>query len=125
MGLRQLAETDLAAIIEDSDFGFGVDITLTDPAGTAQVLKGFSNDISQVIDLTTGQIVSGRLITATLRMSSITLPGVPLGIADASQKPWLVAFDDILGQSYVFKVAKANPDRALGVLFLTLELYTP
>lgn len=124
-GLRELAEADLGAILEDGVAGFAVDITLTDPAGTSQVLKGFSNDIAQIIDPETGEIVSGRLATATLRLSSITLPGVPEGVADASKKPWLAAFDDILGNSYTFKVAKANPDRSLGIIFLILELYVP
>lgn len=125
MGLRELAAADLVAILEDDEFGFAVDITLTDPDGNEQELKGFSNDITQIIDPETGQIVTGRLATATLPLGSITLAGVPEGIADASKKPWLVAFDDILGESYLFKVAKANPDRALGVIFLVLELYTP
>lgn len=125
MGLRELATADLLAILEDDEFGFGWDITLTDPDGTAQELKGFSNDVSQIIDPETGQIVSGRLATVSLHLASITLPGLPVGIADASQKPWLVAFDDILGVSYTFKVAQANPDRTLGMIFLVLELYSP
>lgn len=125
MGLRELAAADLVAILEDDEFGFAVDITLTDPDGNTQDLQGFSNDITQIIDPETGQIVTGRLATATLPLASITLSGVPEGIADASKKPWLVAFDDILGQSYLFKVAKASPDRALGVIFLVLEFYTP
>jgi len=124
-GLRELAAADLVAILEDKEFGFAVDITLTDPDGNVQNLQGFSNDITQIIDPETGQIVSGRLATATLPLSSIILAGVPEGIADASKKPWLVAFNDILGQSYVFKVARGNPDRALGEIFLVLELYTP
>lgn len=125
MGLRELAASDLVAILEDDEFGFAVDITLTDPDGDTQELKGFSNDITQIIDPETNQIITGRLATATLPLSSITLSGVPEGIADASKKPWLVAFDDILGESYLFKVAKASPDRTLGVIFLVLELYTP
>lgn len=125
MGLRELAAEDLVAILEDDEFGFAVNITLTDPDANEQELQGFSNDITQIIDPETGQIVSGRLATATLPMASITLTGFPEGIADASKKPWLVAFDDILGQPYTFKVARANPDRALGLIFLVLELYTP
>lgn len=124
-GLRELAEADLETIVEDDVYGFAVDIVLTDPAGTSQSLKGFSNDISQIIDPDTGQIVSGRIATATLRLSKITLPGIPEGVADSSQKPWLVAFDDILGNPWTFKVAQGNPDRALGVIFLVLELYKP
>ncbi len=124
-GLRELAEADLETIVEDDVFGFARDITLTNPAGTSQVLQGFSNDVSQVTDPETGQLVSTRLASATLRTSKITLPGgLPEGVADASQKPWRVSFKDISGETIEYKVAHGNPDRALGVIFLVLELYT-
>ncbi len=123
-GLRELAEADLKTILEDEVYGFAVDITLTNPAGVTQTLKGFSNDVSQIIDPETGQIVSARLATATLRLSSITI-GTPEGIADPKSKPWLCAFDDILGNSHIFKVAQGNPDLALGVIFMILEIWKP
>lgn len=127
MSLRLTAESDLAVILEDDVMGFGWPITLTDPAGTAVNLTGFSNDISQVIDPDTGQLVSGRLASAALRLSSIyaAFPGsgLPRGIADTGSKPWLVTFDDINGNSYNFKISKSNPDRALGILTLILEAY--
>lgn len=126
MGLREIAENDLAFILEDSEQGFGYSITVTDPAETSVSMTGFSNDIAQLIDPDTGQAVSGRLASAVLRLSSLTAAGleIPQGIADASVKPWLIAFDDINGNSFVFKVANSNPDRALGVVSLILELYT-
>lgn len=124
MGLRELAEKDLETIVEDSVHGFAVDITLTNPSGTIQVLKGFSNDVSQIIDPETGQIVSGRLATATLRLSKITI-GTPEGISDPKSKPWLCSFNDILGEAHVFKVAQGNSDLALGVIFLILEIWKP
>lgn len=129
MGLRAIAEQDLGTILEDGAFGFGWPITLTAPDGTVGALTGFSDDIAQVIDPDTGQAVSGRLASAALRIGHIeaVLPGkgVPVGVADAASKPWLVAFDDINGNSYTFKVAQSNPDRALGIVTLLLEIYTP
>jgi hypothetical protein len=117
MSLRLTAESDLAVILEDDVMGFGWPITLTDPAGNAVSLTGFSDDIAQVIDPDTGQLVSGRLASAALRLSSIytAFPssGLPRGIADTGSKPWLVTFDDINGNSYNFKISKSNPDRAL------------
>jgi len=128
MSLRTIAEQDLATILEDGVTGFGWPITLTAPDGTVGALTGFSDDIAQVIDPDTGQAVSGRLASAALRTAAITaaLPGkgLPVGIADAASKPWLVAFDDINGNAYTFKVAQSNPDRALGLVTLLLELYT-
>jgi hypothetical protein len=126
LGLRAIAESDLSKILEDKDFGFGWDITLTDPNETTVTgLIGFSNDIAQMIDPDTGQAVSGRLASAVLRISSITAAGLelPVGISDETLKPWVVEFKDINGNDHVFKVVKSNPDRALGIVSLILESY--
>ena len=125
MGLREIAESDLGVILEDSVYGFGYSITVTDPAGTVKPFTGYSNDISQIIDPDTGQAVSGRLASAAIRISSLTAAGLtlPQGIADASKKPWIIEFDDINGNPYKFKVSQSNPDRALGMLVCLLEFY--
>lgn len=126
MGLRELAEQDLGAILEDSAYGFGWSITLTDPAGLSDPnLTGFSDDISQVIDPDTGQLVSGRQASVALRISSLFTAGftIPRGIADQSSKPWVVTFNDINGTSHTFKVRQADPDRALGLVVCILEGY--
>jgi len=78
MSIRQLAESDLGAILEDSAMGFGWPITVTDPSGFSVGLIGFSDDISQVIDPDTGVAVSGRLATVALRISSLVLEGLGL-----------------------------------------------
>ncbi|MCP4444733.1 MAG: hypothetical protein GY811_05210 [Myxococcales bacterium] len=125
MGLRELAETDLGVILEDSATGFGWPITVTDSDGVTKTLTGFSNDISQVIDPDTGQIISGRVATVALRVSTLVSAGLslPQGIADATKKPWIIAFNDINGNECVFKVMQSNPDRSFGMLTCILELY--
>lgn len=125
MSLREQAEADLADILEEETAGFGRAITITDPSGTSETFTGFTNDIAQIIDPDTGQAVSGRLANATVRISSLIASGLglPQGIADESLKPWVVQFDDINGNPFTFKVSKSNPDRALGVVSLELELY--
>jgi len=125
MGLRALAETDLGNILEDKTYGFGWDITVTDPDGLSEPLVGFSDDISQIIDPDTGQAVSGRLASVALRISTLNTLGftMPEGISDSSKKPWLIEFDDINGNAFKFKVKQSNPDRALGIVTLILELY--
>jgi len=127
MGLRALAEQDLGTILEDATTGFGWPITITAPDLTEGALTGFSDDIAQVIDPETGQAVSGRLASVAIRISSLAVPfptqGLPVGISDRTSKPWLVAFDDINGNSHTFKVAQSNPDRAIGLLSLILEAY--
>lgn len=128
MGLREVAETDLAFILEGDEAGFRFPITVTDPSGASTTdLFGFSDDIAQVIDPDTGQLVSGRLASVAIRIGALTAQGLglPQGIADASIKPWIVAFDDINGNPFTFKVSQSNPDRALGLVVCILELYTP
>ena len=125
-GLRQTAEADLAVVLEDADTGFGWPITLTDPDGKVGSLVGSSGDIAQAIDPDTGQAVSGRLAMVTLRISSLVAAGftdLPRNIANTTSKPWLIAFDDINGNPYTFKVQQSNPDRTLGVGKCILELW--
>lgn len=125
MGLREIAEQDLAVTLEDSVHGFGWDITVTDPAGTSLALTGASNDIAQVIDPDTGQAVSGRSASVALRIATLVAGGLglPQGIADEAARPWLVTFDDINGNAHTFKVSQSNPDRALGVVSCLLEAW--
>jgi hypothetical protein len=125
MGLREEAENDLAIILEDEDGGFAWPITLIGPDGLSATFSGFSNDVAQFIDPDTGQAVSGRIASVTLRNSSLYAAGfsLPRGIADSDSKPWRVKFDDINGIAYEFKVSQADPDRALGVTVCMLELY--
>jgi hypothetical protein len=126
VGLRAVAEADLATILEDKIYGFGWDISVTDPAGATIDLVGFSRDISQVIDPDTGESVSGRFATVALRISSLIAGGLtlPEGIADAGQKPWVIQFNDINGFPFIFKVSQSRPDRALGIVTCVLENYS-
>ena len=127
MGLRTEAESVLSEILEDEDF-FGWPITIIDPDGITASITGRSTDISQVIDPDTGQVVMGRAASVVLRISTLVASGftsLPEGISDTNQKPWVVTFDDINGNSYDFKVKESNPDRAIGVVVCHLELYTP
>lgn len=128
MALRDTAEQDLGFILEGDADGFRWPVVLTAPDGTQSTgLTGLSSDISQVIDPDTGQAVSGRLASVAVRISSLAVEfptqGLPRGIADTTGKPWLVDFDDINGNSYQFKIAQSNPDRALGLLTLIVEAY--
>jgi len=126
MGLRTIAEADLSSIMEDDVCGFGWPIIVTDPNGvTVDTLKGLSDDIGAVVDPDTGQLVSGRLASVALRISSLASAGlgIPEGIADETKKPWVIEFDDINGNAHTFKVIESNPDRALGVVTCLLGSY--
>jgi len=86
---------------------------------------GFSDDIAQSIDPDTGELVSGRLASVALRISTLHAAGfsLPRGVADTSKKPWVVKFNDINGRPHVFIVRQANPDRAAGLVVCILEGY--
>lgn len=128
-GLREQAEADLGFILEGDPAGFRWPVTLITPAGvTHSGLFGFSDDIALLIDPDTGQAVSGRKASATLRISTLrdlSLTELPRGIEDRASAPWRIQFDDINGLPYDFRVLATFPDRALGCLVCMLELYTP
>ena len=123
-GLREQAEADNKAILGDV-IGFGYPVTVKDPGGTVGNLHGFTNDIGQVIDPDTGQIVSGRIATVALNISALADAGLglPVGISDESIKPWVVTFNDINGNSFTFKVVETQPDRAIGQVVCILDTY--
>lgn len=127
MGLREVAELDLAIILEDDSFGFAWPITLTDPSGLVSVdLKGRSNDVRQVIDPDTGQQVTLRTVSVSLRISTLIAQGfteLPRNVMDLNVTPWVVTFDDINGASYTFRVVEGFPDRTLGIVTCELDLY--
>jgi len=125
VGLRETAEKHLAGILENKKRGFGWDITVTDPFGQPVSMVGFSNDISQIIDPETGQLVSGRSASVSLRISTLAAAcfRLPIGVSDSSMRPWVIQFEDINGNPYRFKVSKSNPDRGLGVVTCLLEAY--
>lgn len=127
MGLRDLAEQDLGGILEDADSGFGWPITLTNPAGLTAPLVGFSDDISQAVDPDTGLIVSSRMASVALRLSSLYAAGfaMPRGVTSRDSLPWVVTFDDINGVPYTFKIRETAPDRTLGLVVCMLENYKP
>jgi hypothetical protein len=126
MSLRVTAEKDLAHILENDTAGFRWSIAVTDPNSVQVEMFGFSNDIAAMIDPETGLLVQGRTASVALRVQSLldNFAAIPVGVHDRNSKPWLVAFDDINGQSYTFKVFGTNPDRSLGLITCTLEPYT-
>lgn len=126
MGLRELAESHLAITTENRDLG-AWDISVKDPADKEESLTGLSTDIAQIIDPDTGMVVSGRMASVALRISTLVSLGftsLPVGIAESAQKPWVITFDDINGNPYKFKVKKSNPDRAIGLVTCLLAEYS-
>lgn len=125
MSLRAQAALDLISILSDETSGFAWPISLTNPDGVTVELTGFSTDIGQTINPETGQVVSGRQASVALATAALLALdiGVPRGVSDSAQKPWVVRFADIHGVPQTYKVQEAMPDRALGIVTCMLETY--
>lgn len=124
MGLREVATRDLNKFL---DIDFSYPISLIDPNGITANIAGYTNDIAQVIDANTGEIISGRLASIAISINDIYDAGMnlPTNIQDSDSKPWRVIFEDLNGNTYNFKVTASNPDRALGIITCELEQYDP
>jgi hypothetical protein len=109
MGLRELAESDLAETLEDVD-GTGSPFVLIDPQGTEFELTGTFGDIGYLLDIETGFPVQGRTITAAYRIKSLAektgaIPG----------RGWRVRTKDLSGADYTLFVVGYEPDRTIGI----------
>lgn len=126
MSLRDQAAADLRAFLEDTEDGFAIPITVTDPAGTSVELAGFAADIGQTFDPDTGQAVAGRRASVAISIAALLEAGIgtPKGIANSSTRPWVVAWTGADGVERHFKVSQAMPDE-LGVVTCILEVYKP
>lgn len=105
--------------------GFAWPVVVTDPDGRSACIKGFSTDFADLIELETGQAVSGRQVEVSLSMDSLKNVGLahPEHVASEDGKPWLIRFDDIEGKSHTFKVMRTAPDRTVGLILCYLEAY--
>ena len=115
MNLHDLARDDLAKIYAGNDL-----IVVTSPEGRVETFVGIMNDIAQTIDPDTGHIISGRVISSSLRIDDFLRIGLklPAGVVDQRQRPWLVSF-----KNETYKVRQADQDRTLGLITLLLEVY--
>lgn len=121
VNLRQIAQRDVKRILEGEA---SIELTITDPAGNAGTLRGWSNDIGFLIDPDTGQAVSGRHATIAVSMLSLREQGLanPTGIEDRDKKPWLVQVANEFGESFTFAVQASQPDRTMGNVTCDLVL---
>ena len=126
MNFLEIAQQDKAFTLNDDVYGFGSTINLTDPDLFSADVIGRSNDISFAIDPGTGVAVSGRNATIAIDMNELTDKGfsdLPAAQSRKDKKPWIIEFDDQQGSTHVFTVLEGNPDRTLGIVLCTLQLY--
>ncbi len=65
-------------MLEDASIGFGHPLTITNPEGDTNKFIGCINDISQNIGPDTGLLISGRSLSITLRISTLSNRGFSL-----------------------------------------------
>ena len=107
MNIRELAEKDLQATLEDKVSGFAVDVELTNLQGEKQIVQSQYHRVSVDIDPETGLQVKAKKSSVTVRNSSV------LGII---QKGWKVSIWDINNKHIQGTVAMAPiPDNTLGI----------
>lgn len=126
MNFLEIAQLDKAFTLNDDQFGFGSTIKLTDPDLFSADVIGRSNDINFAVDPDTGVAISGRTATVAIDMQELIDKGfssLPAAQSDKTKKPWIVEFDDQLGNTHTFTVLEANPDRTLGIILCTLRFY--
>ena len=109
MSVRDLAESDLAETLEDTD-GAGSPFTLIDPENNEYRLTGTFGDIGYLLDSETGLPVQGRTITAAYRMK--TLAEKTSAIPGENWKVKTIGFDD---KEYILFVVNYEPDRTIGI----------
>lgn len=123
MNLRELAALDHIAIVSDVASGFGLQVTVTNPAGVSLTMGALASDVGEVIDPQSGMAVDGRRVTVQLLPGPLAAAGMgePRVIADGDSKPWLVRFSDVHGVPRTFKIIEIFPDRYLGSIRCALE----
>lgn len=109
MGLRELAESDLAETLEDPN-GAGSPFTIIDPDGNEFSLMGTFGDIGYLLDIETGLPVQGRTITAAYRIKTLAEK-----ICVAPSKGWRVKVTGLDGVEYMLHVVNYEPDRTIGI----------
>lgn len=123
MSLRTLAQSDAKAILEDTK-DFGQAITLTDPAGVATAMTGFTGDISTIIDPDSGAIIKGRRLHVSLHISSLPAGPRPVAQNKSALKPWTVSFTRLTSAvTTQYAVIATDPDDSIGSINLELGQY--
>jgi hypothetical protein len=123
MNLREMAERDMGAMLEDDVAGFANSITLTDPSGKTEIIKGRTGQVHALIDPDTGIPVSVKNAYCSIRIKTLFDLGfkLPKAQPDNTKKPWTAQFADINGIIRKYRVNESRPDQTLGLITLMLE----
>jgi hypothetical protein len=122
MSIIDIAESDLSFILEDSDDGFGVPITVTLPDQTTKVINGQSTDIGLLIDPSTGVGVRGRNCEVVFRVKTVLAELGSIPSKSVSLESWLFSHTNTNGETWLFALEQVDVDRKLGIVKMLLGL---
>lgn len=118
MGLRELAQADMATTLE-SAAGGATAFTLIDENNHTWSLNGIVGDIGLMVD-TEGNAVAGRTCSASFRSDRVQINGV----TTEPKRGWKVSYVDLSGKTWNLFVLYSMPDRTIGItkVYLVLDL---
>ena len=126
MGLNEIAADDFANFTSNTD-EFGHEFVITAPDGTViEGIKGYSTDISALIDPETGQMVAGRTASVSIAMRFFRNAGfgsIPTMEPKKNKKPWIFEWLAPNTSVYTFSVRDAIPDRKLDQTLFMLQSF--
>ncbi len=124
MSLREVAARDFARFTSNLN-EFGHRFTVTSPDGTVYSdIRGLSQDIGASIDPDTGMLVAGRTSSVSVNMQQFRDRGVtdiPKLVLDDSEKPWRFEWHAVDGNTYLFAIRQAIPDRSIDQTVLIIH----
>ena len=118
MGLRALAEADLAVTLEDADNGFGLPIELISPDGERQTVNGQVLYDSVVSDEAGAQTVIHKPVV-TVRRSSLTRVPLP---TDSPRWACRIPSSPLDGADLASYIVEQAPESGGTIGFLRLYL---
>lgn len=124
-GLREQATKDVKSILEDTEFGFGMECGVKDPSGKTDTLKVQSGDIHMLLETDTGVPVNNRVAHVSIAIESLTEKGFALPDVQPkeSENIWEFTFKDANGVERRFAIlVPVLADRTLGVITIILGL---
>jgi hypothetical protein len=119
MNLYERAKADNRRI-HNNQMGFNVPMTITNPAGQSQTLRGSYIDTGLSLSPETGLPIQARRIAAHVHLADLSI-GDP---ADDETGTWRVSFENTVGETVSGVIEAPMADRTLGMLSLTVRLVT-
>ena len=106
---------------------FGVDLTLTPPAGSPVSVRGLASKHHLQIDPETGFYVNVKNTHVNISESSLVALSYPIRNAnnEVAMKGHVISYADSSGNVASYKIDETRPDETLGLIICILGDYIP